>query len=490
MILNFVLGSLIIVPTIFIIWVLLISPFNFRIIKQVALLMTMVLLFIFSLLFFKINCFFLPFQVIHGFNFSFMLNFNYVIGIDVLNFLFIGLTLFLMPLCILVSWNSFYFRVKWFFLYLLIIEFFLINVFLSLDIIFFYLFFEALLIPLFLLITGWGSRERKIHASFMFFFYTLIGSLFMLLGIIFIYSHYGTTNLYVLNHVHISNYRQILLWLAFFLSFGSKIPMVPFHIWLPEAHVEAPTACSVLLAGILLKLGTYGFIRFSLLLFPYASVFFSPFIFTLSIMAIIYCSLATLRQIDIKKIIAYSSIVHMNFALLGLFSFNFQAVSGSIFLMISHGLVSSGLFLCIGFLYERYHSRLFFYYNGIIFFMPLFATTFFIFILGNMGFPGTCGFVGEFLIMIGLFQVNPLVMFLGGFSLIFCGIYSIWLFNRIVFSYMTKNSKIKYVADLNFRELAILYPLLFLVIFLGFAPSVILHFYDVFLYYFFTLFIK
>ena len=390
-----------------------------------------------------------------------------------------------MPLCILVSWNSFYFRVKWFFIYLVLIEFLLINVFLSLDIILFYLFFESLLIPLFLLISGWGSRERRIHASFMFFFYTLIGSLFMLLGIMFIYSHYGTTNLYILNYITISNYRQLILWVAFFFSFGTKIPMIPFHIWLPEAHVEAPTACSVLLAGILLKLGTYGFLRFSLLLFPYASVFFSPLIFVLSICAIIYCSLATLRQIDIKKIIAYSSIVHMNFALLGLFAFNFQAISGSIFLMLSHGIVSSGLFLCVGFLYDRYHSRILYYYNGLIFYMPLFATSFFFFLLGNMGFPGTCGFIGEFLIMLGVFQINPFVVFLGGFSLIFSGIYSIWLFNRLVFSFLKLNFNFKFFSDLNYREIAILIPLIFLVFFLGFAPGGLLHFYDVFLYSFF-----
>ena len=356
-----------------------------------------------------------------------------------------------------------------------IIEFLLINVFITLDLLFFYIFFESVLIPMFILIGIWGSRVEKIYAAFQFFLYTLFGSVLMLLAILTIYYHVGSINYNIILYNTFSESRQLFLWLAFFLSFAIKTPMIPFHIWLPKAHVEAPTTGSVLLAGILLKMGTYGFLRFNISLFPYASKYFTPLVFLLSIIAILYTSLTTIRQIDLKRIIAYSSIGHMNFVLIGLFSNNIQGIEGSIILMLSHGLVSSALFLMIGLLYERYSTRILLYYKGLINIMPIFGIFFFIFILANISFPGTSSFVGEFLIFLGIFKYNIFVGFLSGFSMILGAIYSIWLFNRIMFYNLSE--KIKYYCDLTRREIFYLIPLCLVIFIMGLFPISFLNYF-------------
>ncbi len=296
------------------------------------------------------------FQYVQQIEWLSFFNMNFYIGIDGISLFFILLTTFLVPICLLISWKSVNQFVKEFLVAFLFLESFMIAVFCMLDLVLFYVFFESVLIPMFLIIGVWGSRERKIRAAYQFFLYTLIGSLFMLIAILLIYFQVGTTDLQVLTTIEFSERRQLFLWAAFFLSFAVKVPMIPFHIWLPEAHVEAPTAGSVILAGILLKLGTYGFLRFSIPLFPQASVYFTPLVYTLSVLGIIYASFTTLRQIDLKKIIAYSSVAHMGFVTLGLFSLNVQGIEGAILLMLSHGFVASALFLCIGILYDRTHS--------------------------------------------------------------------------------------------------------------------------------------
>jgi len=308
---------------------------------------------------------------------------------------------------------------------LLLTEFFLINVFSVLDLFFFYIFFESILIPMFIIIGVWGSRQRKIHAAYQFFFYTLFGSIIMLIGIIVIYFNTGTTDIQVLAQTEFSEMRQIFLWLSFFCSFAVKVPMLPVHIWLPEAHVEAPTAGSVILAGVLLKLGTYGIIRFMIPMFPYAMIYFTPLVFTMCVIAIIYSSATTIRQIDLKKIIAYSSVAHMNFALLGLFTNNSMGIEGSLFLLLGHGVVSSGLFLCIGILYDRYHTRNILYYGGLVQTMPIFSIIFLIFSLANIGFPGTVNFIGEFLVLVGTFKLNTTVAFLSATGMVLGAVYVI-----------------------------------------------------------------
>jgi len=358
---------------------------------------------------------------------------DFTIGVDAISLLFILLTSLLIPICLLVNWENIFFRSKDFILLLILLEFLLINVFASLNLVFFYIFFESVLIPMFLIIGIWGSRERKVHAAYQFFIYTFIGSIFMLLSIFIIYLHVGSTNLLVIMESSFTENRQLILWLAFFIAFCVKVPVVPFHIWLPEAHVEAPTSGSILLAGILLKLGTYGFLRFLILLFPYATIYYAPMALTFFLISIIYGSFSTIRQIDLKKVIAYSSIVHMNFALLGLFTHSLEGLQGSLFLMLSHGIISGALFFCVGVLYDRYHTRIIFYYGGLIYYMPLFSIYFFIFILSNMGFPGTSGFIGEYLVLISLCNFNFLVALFSSLSMFFGVIYCIWLYNRVIF---------------------------------------------------------
>ena len=401
------------------------------------------------------------------------LNLYYTIGVDGVSMFFIILTTFLVLLCILLTWESTKFNIKEYLLSFLILEFLLIQVFCVLDLLLFYLYFESVLIPMFLIIGIWGSRERKIRAAYQFFLYTLVGSLLMLIALISIYFIVGTTDLLILHNFKFTEYQQIYFWIAFFASFAVKIPMVPFHIWLPEAHAEAPTSGSVILAGILLKLGGYGFIRFSLPLFPEASVYFTPIVFLLSIIAAIYASLTTLRQIDLKKIIAYSSIAHMSFVTIGIFSLNIQGLEGSIFLMISHGLVSSALFLCIGILYDRYQTRLVKYYGGLVQIMPLFSIYFLFFSFANIGFPGTSSFIGELLVLMGTFQFNIFLTLCISFSIILSACYSIWLLNRVSFGFL-KLDYLKKFQDISRREFWILSPLVILILWMGILPNTFL----------------
>nr|YP_009511882.1 NADH dehydrogenase subunit 4 [Hydropuntia rangiferina]AXI97759.1 NADH dehydrogenase subunit 4 [Hydropuntia rangiferina]UAD89785.1 NADH dehydrogenase subunit 4 [Hydropuntia rangiferina] len=397
------------------------------------------------------------------------INLYYTIGIDGISLFFILLTTLLTICCILVSWESIQSLVKEYLICFLLLEFILIQVFCVLDLLWFYIFFESVLIPMFLIIGIWGSRERKIRAAYQFFLYTLIGSLLMLLALILIYFEVGTTDLQILWYYTFAEYKQIIFWLAFFASFAVKIPMIPFHIWLPEAHAEAPTAGSVILAGVLLKMGGYGFLRFSIPMFPEASIYFTPLVFSLSIIAILYASLTTLRQIDLKKIIAYSSVSHMGFVTIGIFSLNLQGIEGSILLMLSHGLVSSALFLCIGVLYDRYKTRILKYYGGLMQVMPVFGIFFSFFTFANLGFPGTSSFVGELLVLIGAFQINRILAFFASIGMILGAAYSIWLFNRVSFG----NLRIQYISyyqDISRREFWILIPLVFVILWIGIYP--------------------
>nr|QPZ85260.1 NADH dehydrogenase subunit 4 [Myuroclada maximowiczii] len=400
-------------------------------------------------------------------------NINFYIGIDGISLFFVVLTTFLIPICILVGWSSIKSYKKEYMIAFLICESFMIAVFCMPDLLLFYVFFESVLIPMFIIIGVWGSRQRKIQAAYQFFLYTLLGSVFMLLAILFISFQTGTTDLQILLTTEFSERRQILLWIAFFASFSVKVPMVPVHIWLPEAHVEAPTAGSVILAGILSKLGTYGFLRFSIPMFPEATLYFTPFIYTLSVIAIIYTSLTTIRQIDLKKIIAYSSVAHMNFVTIGMFSLNIQGIEGSILLMLSHGMVSSALFLCVGVLYDRHKTRLVKYYGGLVSTMPMFSTIFLFSTLANMSLPGTSSFIGEFLILVGAFQRNSLVATLAALGMILGAAYSLWLYNRVIFG----NFKPKFLqkfSDLNRREVLIFFPFIVGVIWMGVYPEVFL----------------
>ena len=396
------------------------------------------------------------------------LSFVYSFGLDGISLFFFSLSSLLIFLCILFIWNDPLF--KEYVISLLVIELFLLIIFSILDLFLFYIFFEAILIPMYLTIGVWGSRQRKIRAVYLFFFYTLCGSIFMLLGILYIYSLTGSLNLEYLLTWQFTETEQLFLWLAFFFSFASKIPMFPFHIWLPEAHVEAPTVGSVLLAGILLKLGVYGFLRFSLTLFPDASLFFSPLVYLLSVLGILYASMSAIRQTDIKRIIAYSSIAHMNLVTLGLFSFNIIGLEGAILQSISHGFVAGGMFFLVGILYNRHHSRFLFYYGGLVHLMPVYSIIFLLFTLANIALPGTSSFVGEFLLLCGVFKLNVLLCIVSALGVILCGAYSLWLYNRIIFG----NLKINYTSnfsDLNMREFIILFPLLMFIFFMGIYPT-------------------
>jgi len=327
---------------------------------------------------------------------------------------------------------------------------------------------------MFIIVGVWGSRERKIKAAYQFFLYTLVGSLLMLLGIMVIYFQAGTTDLQVLWSLEFSEKKQLILWLAFFASFAVKVPMIPFHIWLPEAHAEAPTCGSVILAGVLLKMGGYGFLRFSLPMFPIASIYFSPFIFILSLVATVYASLTTLRQVDLKKIIAYSSVAHMGFVTIGIFTLNIQGIEGAIILMLSHGLVSSALFLCIGVLYDRYHTRIIKYYSGLVQVMPIFTIFFLFFSFANIGFPGTSSFVGEVLVLIGSFQISTILTFFSASSMILGAAYSIWLLNRISFGVL-RTHYFHYFQDVSRRELWVLILLSIVVVWVGIYPNIFLN---------------
>ena len=392
-------------------------------------------------------------------------NVDFIVGLDGVSLCFLLLTVFIFPLCWLSSINITY-RFKDFIIYLLFIELFLILSFTVIDLLFFYIFFESVLIPMFLIIGIWGARSRKIKAAYYFFLYTLFGSLFMLFGIFYLHSITGTTDFRVLLNTEFTEKEQIYLWICFFLPFAIKIPMFPFHIWLPEAHVEAPTIGSVILASLLLKLGSYGFLRFTLPMLPYANGYFSPLIYTTATVSIVYASLVTIRQIDLKRIIAYSSIAHMNLIVLGLFSYTQQGIDGAIYLMIAHGVVSSALFFCVGVIYDRHHTRLIRYYGGLVQVMPMFSTFLLLFNLANMSFPGTSNFIGEFLILIGLFEKNSLVLLFAGSGIVLSAVYSIWLYNRIIFGTL-KTRYLKNFSDLTSSEFWVLFILATAMLFLG-----------------------
>ena len=390
-------------------------------------------------------------------------------GIDGISILFILLTAFIIPICIFSCINSVRTRLKEFLIALLVLETFIIGVFCSLDLVIFYLFFEAGLIPMFLIIGIWGG-PRKVYSAFKFFLFTLLGSVLMLIAIIAIYWISGTTDITEIYQTGIPSEYQYLLWLAFFSSFAVKLPMWPVHTWLPDAHVEAPTAGSVVLAAILLKMGGYGFIRFSVGMFPVASEYFTPLIFSLSTIAVIYTSLIALIQKDMKKLIAYSSVAHMGYVTIGIFTFNKQGIEGSIVQMFSHGLISAALFLSVGVLYDRTHSRLIKTYGGIANLMPKYSFLFMIFVLGTLGLPGTSGFVGEFLVLVGVFKVNYLVAILASIGVILAAAYILWLYKRVVFGKM-ENIQLKKIKDVNLSEAVILGVLSAAVLFFGFYPD-------------------
>ncbi len=394
---------------------------------------------------------------------------NYKVGVDGISILFVILTTFIIPLCVISVISSITFRTKEFLISILIMESLMIGVFCSLDLVIFYLFFEGCLIPMFLIIGIWGG-ERRVYSAFKFFLYTLLGSVLMLIAIISIYWIAGTTDIVELYKLGIQEDYQKILWLAFFSSFAVKTPMWPVHTWLPDAHVEAPTAGSVILAAILLKMAGYGFIRFSIGLFPIASEFFVPLIYFLSLIAIIYTSLVALIQEDMKKLIAYSSVAHMGFVTLGIFTMTKQGVEGSIFQMISHGLVSAALFLCVGIVYDRNKTRLIKNYGGLVSIMPRYAIVFMIFTLGAVGLPGTTGFVGEFLILMGAFKKNFLVAIIASLGVILSAAYMLWLYRRIIFGNIN-NFKLKEMLDLKKSEILILWALAIPILFYGFYPE-------------------
>ena len=391
--------------------------------------------------------------------------------VDELSLSFSLLTGFLIFLCILYNIESNLKFLNLNIILLFLIEFLLYNVFFSGDLLWFYIYFESILIPMFLMIGIWGSRERKIHAAYQFFLYTLFGSIFMLIGILFLYVQLGSCDMILLSTLFnktslLPFVAGIILWFFFFIAFAAKIPMFPVHIWLPEAHVEAPTAGSVLLAGVLLKLGGFGMIRVSLSIFSEYKEFMAPVVMFFSLLGIIYCSFSTLRQIDLKKIIAYSSIVHMNFVVLGLFAFDFQAFVGSVFLMLSHGIVSGALFFCVGMLYDRYHTRNIYYYGGLTLLMPVYSFFLLFFLVANMGFPGTSSFVGEFLVSIGLVRQNLFLFVVSGIGLVFSAVYSIWLYNRVMFGSLRANTLYGF-SDLTRSEFCILGFLFVIVLIFG-----------------------
>ncbi|HKH81929.1 MAG TPA: NADH-quinone oxidoreductase subunit M [Methylovirgula sp.] len=395
----------------------------------------------------------------------------YKMGVDGMSMPFIVLTTFLMPICVVASWKITT-RVKEYMIAFLVLETLMTGVFCALDLVLFYLFFEGGLIPMFLIIGIWGG-PRRIYASFKFFLYTALGSLLMLVAIMAMYSFAGTTDISILLKTAFPASMQKWLWLAFFASFAVKIPMWPFHTWLPDAHVEAPTAGSVILAGVLLKMGGYGFLRFSLPMFPDASANFAPLIYALSVIAIVYTSLVALVQEDMKKLVAYSSVAHMGFVTIGLFSLTQQGVQGAIFQMISHGLVSAALFLCVGVVYDRMHTREIAAYGGLVHRMPLYAVAFMIFTLANIGLPGTSGFIGEFLTLIGAFRVNSLVVAFAATGSILSAAYALYLYRRIIFGVLEKPI-LKSILDLSPREIAVLAPLFLLTIYYGVHPGPIL----------------
>lgn len=397
---------------------------------------------------------------------------NYHLGIDGISVFFVLLSVFLTPICILASWNSVKKRIKEYMIAFLVLESFMIGTFCALDSILFYVFFEGVLIPMFLIIGVWGGA-RRVYASYKFFLYTLLGSVLMLIALLALYAQTGTTDIPALVQNTVSPDMQKWIWLAFFASFAVKMPMWPVHTWLPDAHVEAPTAGSVILAGVLLKMGGYGFLRFSLPMLPDASLYFAPMVMWLSVVAIIYTSLVALVQEDMKKLIAYSSVAHMGFVTLGIFSFTQQGIEGALFQMISHGVISAALFLCVGVVYDRLHTREIGRYGGIVKNMPAYATVFMIFMLGSVGLPGTSGFVGEFLVLLGAFRADTFVAFFASTGVVLGAAYMLLLYRRVVFGAQAHKDAAA-MPDLSDLEKAIFVPLVFLVFYLGIYPAVVM----------------
>jgi len=393
---------------------------------------------------------------------------SYHLGVDGISMLFVLLTTLLMPICILASWENITERVKEYMIAFLVMETMMVGMFSALDIIVFYIFFEGTLLPMFLIIGVWGG-PRRVYSAFKFFLYTLAGSVLMLLAIMSMYFAAGTTDIPALMAYRFPPIMQTWLWLAFFASFAVKVPMWPFHTWLPDAHVEAPTAGSVILAGVLLKFGAYGFLRFSLPMFPDATVQFTPLIFTLSVVAVVYTSLVALAQEDMKKLIAYSSVAHMGFVTAGTFTLTLQGIEGAIYQMLSHGVVSAALFLIVGVVYDRIHSRNIEDYGGLVHRMPAYSIAFMIFMLASVGLPGTGGFVGEFLVLVGVFQVNTWVAALSATGVILSAVYMLYMYRRVIFGKLTKES-LQDIKDLSPREIAVFAPLIMVVLWMGIYP--------------------
>ena len=397
---------------------------------------------------------------------------DYHLGVDGISLFFVLLTTFLMPLCVLASWRAIERRVKEYMIAFLVLETMMVGVFSALDFVLFYLFFEGTLIPMFLIIGVWGGSNR-VYATFKFFLYTLAGSVLFLLAILAMYLHVGTTDIPTLMAADFPVAMQRWLWLAMFASFAVKMPMWPVHTWLPDAHVEAPTAGSMVLAGILLKFGGYGFLRFSLPMLPEASAFFTPLIFALSVVAIIYTSLVALAQEDMKKLIAYSSVAHMGFVTIGIFTANTQGIEGALLVMLSHGVVSAALFLCVGIVYDRAHSRMIGHYGGLVHRMPVYAFLFMVFMLASVGLPGTSGFVGEFLSLVGAYQANTWVALLATTGVILGPAYMLWLYRRVIFGELTKEH-LKDILDVDGREIAVFAPMVVVVMLMGIYPELFL----------------
>ena len=411
------------------------------------------------------------FQFVETFNW--FTGIHYRKGVDGISVLFVLLTAFLLPLCIVASWTSIKERVVEYLIAFLILEVLVIGVFCALDLIVFYLFFEGQLVPMFLIIGVWGGKNR-VYAAYKFFLYTLLGSVLMLAAILAMAGIAGTTSIPELLTYHFDPKLQLLLWLAFFASFAVKMPMWPVHTWLPDAHVEAPTAGSVILAGILLKMGGYGFLRFSLPMFPSASHYFTPLVFSLSVIAVVYTSLVAFRQTDIKKLIAYSSVAHMGFVTMGIFSGNAQGEQGAIYQMLSHGVISGALFLCVGVVYDRMHTREIAFYGGLTNRMPWYAATFLLFTMGNVGLPGTSGFVGEILTMTGAYHASTWTAIVAATGVILSATYALTLYRRVMFGEIT-NTQLATITDLTMREVIIFSPLIVGTLVLGLQPNLVLN---------------
>ncbi|MDR3436666.1 NADH-quinone oxidoreductase subunit M [Telmatospirillum sp.] len=394
---------------------------------------------------------------------------SYKVGVDGISLFFVLLSTFLTPLCILSAWEAVQVRVKEYMISFLILETMMVGMFCALDLVLFYVFFEGVLIPMFIIIGVWGG-PRRVYAAFKFFLYTLLGSVLMLLAVLAMYFDAHTTDIQVLIAHSFPLGLQPWLWLAFFASFAVKVPMWPLHTWLPDAHVEAPTAGSVILAGVLLKMGGYGFLRFSLPMFPVASHYFAPLVFTLSIVAVIYTSLVALVQQDMKKLIAYSSVAHMGFVTIGVFTVQVQGVEGAIFQMLSHGVVSAALFLCVGVVYDRMHTREINRYGGLASRMPAYAVVFMLFTMASIGLPGTSGFIGEFLVLMGAFQVNSWISLFAATGLILGPSYMLYLYRRVIFGKLVRED-LKSILDLSRREIAVFVPLILVVLWMGVYPS-------------------